>query len=465
MSFFKNIKKAFGFGPDDDELDDAPAAAPDESDAQPALAPAAQEVAIDANAEAAIFDKVVEVIDASLPEFLGATVDRKKQTEYLLGCLDESMQAYLRGLRASVMAECEARWAQERNQLQASAEGLRARAQQLEEKKEALNDSKLSADRQRRALADRVHDLEEQVLKLESDKEQLEIENKAMLNKTKAAAVLEADGGASALEAAERVAEMQTALDQAKAELAQTLAEREDLAKKSAEQEKALEAAQVKDKMNAAMFDDFKRQAAEATRALKEEQDAAARWRSDKETLLARIDDMKRECAEKDARLQEQVASLDEIAKIQEQVALFDDVRRKMDDHMARLKSSLKAAQEENASLRDTIKNNMAQSADDQRRLQQRIDELQEQLQAASQSASFTVASDAAPAPAPKRQRKRTVVLEDVDELIQGADWMVATPPAPTSMRSNPDDDTFGYQPPQRKQRPADADSQPSLFD
>lgn len=456
MSFFGNIKRVLGFGPDDEHvLEDSPEAAASEPGAQPALLPAAGEAKLDEKIEAAIFEKVVEVVDASLPEFLGATADRQKQCEYLYACLDESMQAYVKGLRDAAMAECEARWAQERSQLQANAEELRARAKQLEEKKAELNDSKLSADRQKRALADRVRDLEEQVLKLESDKEQLEIENKCMVNKAKAAAVLGADGAEADVEK----------LLQMEERLARLQAERDELAQAKDAMAQAIEAAEVKDKMNTAMFDDFKRQAAEATSALKAERQATEEMRQEHDTLLARIDDLQRQAAEKDARLQEQVATVEEIEQIQKQVALFDDVKTKMDEHIARLKNALKMAQQENTSLRDTIKKNMTQNAEDTARLQLRIDELQAQLAEAPAAPDADSPQASAASPAPKKQRRRTVVLEDVDELIQGADWMVSTPPRTASMRPAEDNDSFGYQPPQRKQKLAESDSQPSLFD
>lgn len=453
MSIFKNIKRALGFGADnEDELADSPMASSPQSVGQPALLSTDAEAKVDKDAEAAIFERVVEVIDASLPQFLGATVDRQKQREFLFDALDESMQAYVKGLRASVMAECEARWAMERSRLQADADDLRARAKHLEEKKAELNDSKLSADRQKRALSERVHDLEEQVLKLEAEKEQLEIENKCMVNKAKAAAVLESDGGASL----EKVAELDS-------RIAELLAERDELAKAKETMQKSIDAAELKDKMNSAMFDDFKRQASEAIQALKVEKEAADSLRQEQETLLARISDLQRESMEKDARLQDQVATLDEIAQIQKQVELFDDVKKKMDDHIGRLKSALKAAQQENTSLRDTIKKNMTQSAEDMQHMQQRIDELQAKL--ADAASGSEIDAPAAEKPVAHKPRRRTVVLEDVEELIQGADWMVSTPPRTASMRPSDDNDSFGYQPPQRKQKPTEADSQPSLFD
>lgn len=451
MSILKNIKKALGFGlENEEELADSPMISASEATSQPALLSADTGAKVEKEAEAAIFERVVEVIDASLPEFLGATADRQKQCEFLFASLDESMQAYVKSLRAAAMAECEARWAVERSQLQADADDLRARAKHLEEKKAELNDSKLSADRQKRALSDRVHDLEEQVLKLEAEKEQLEIENKCMVNKAKAAAVLESDGGPSLEKVAEldaRISELQT--------------ERDELAKDKESMAKAIEAAEVKDKMNSAMFDDFKHQAAEATKALKAEREEADKLRQERETLQARIADLQRESNEKDARLQEQDATFDEIAQIQKQVALFEDVKKKMDDHIGRLKAALKAAQQENTSLRDTIKKNMTQNAEDMQHMQQRIDELQAQL---SDNAPVS-GSEVGVEGASNKERRRTVVLEDVEELIQGADWMVSTPLRTASMRPSDDNDSFGYQPPQRKQKSAEADSQPSLFD
>ncbi len=53
--------------------------------------------------------------------------------------------------------------------------------------------AQLSAERQKRALSERVHDLESKVLKLEADCEQYDLEKKSLMNKLKVASVKEDD--------------------------------------------------------------------------------------------------------------------------------------------------------------------------------------------------------------------------------------------------------------------------------
>ena len=57
----------------------------------------------------------------------------------------------------------------------------------LEQQRVNLQESQLSADRRRRALDDRVRDLEGKLATLEAEREQYQLENKSLLNKLKVA--------------------------------------------------------------------------------------------------------------------------------------------------------------------------------------------------------------------------------------------------------------------------------------
>ena len=60
---------------------------------------------------------------------------------------------------------------------------------QLEQQRSSLREAQLSADRRRRALSDRVNDLESKLATAEAEREQFELENKSLLNKLKVADV------------------------------------------------------------------------------------------------------------------------------------------------------------------------------------------------------------------------------------------------------------------------------------
>lgn len=187
---FKSIKKAFGFV-DDDELiaDDPEAEAPSLPDSvSEANESTPQQPNINADR---IFSHVVEVFNASLPGFLKAGANTEAQRRYLYDTLSADIKAHLDSLEAQAREACESRWRNDRDSLNQKVRQIEARSKELEEKKIELSQKQLSADRQKRALSDRVHDLEKQLSKLAADREQYDLENKSLVNKLKVAGVFE----------------------------------------------------------------------------------------------------------------------------------------------------------------------------------------------------------------------------------------------------------------------------------
>lgn len=187
---FKSIKKAFGFV-DDDELiaDDPEAEAPSLPDSvSEANESTPQQPNINADR---IFSHVVEVFNASLPGFLKAGANAEAQRRYLYDTLSADIKAHLDSLEAQAREACESRWRNDRDSLNQKVRQIEARSKELEEKKIELSQKQLSADRQKRALSDRVHDLEKQLSKLAADREQYDLENKSLINKLKVAGVFE----------------------------------------------------------------------------------------------------------------------------------------------------------------------------------------------------------------------------------------------------------------------------------
>lgn len=187
---FKSIKKAFGFV-DDDELiaDDPEAEAPSLPDSvSEANESTPQQPNINADR---IFSHVVEVFNASLPGFLKAGANAEAQRRYLYDTLSADIKVHLDSLEAQAREACESRWRNDRDSLNQKVRQIEARSKELEEKKIELSQKQLSADRQKRALSDRVHDLEKQLSKLAADREQYDLENKSLVNKLKVAGVFE----------------------------------------------------------------------------------------------------------------------------------------------------------------------------------------------------------------------------------------------------------------------------------
>lgn len=188
---FKSLKKAFGFV-DDDELinDDPETEAPSLPDSPVSSGsntlPADPSVNTDR-----IFTHVVEVFNASLPDFLKAGANAEAQRRYLYDTLSADVKNHLDTLAARAQEVCESRWRADRESLNKRLKEIEERSKDLENKRLEMSQKQLSADRQKRALSERVHDLENQLSKLVADREQYDLENKSLINKLKVAGVFE----------------------------------------------------------------------------------------------------------------------------------------------------------------------------------------------------------------------------------------------------------------------------------
>lgn len=190
------LKKALGFGGDNDEL------ISDDPDIQ-STAPELRQPVTDNNSTSdadnisqRIFEHVVLEFNKALPSFLADSVDAERQKAYLFRTLSDDIKAHLATLENEQTQRLQESWRAERDKLKEDLKTLGETAKDIEAKRAELRTAQLSSERQRRALTDRVHDLEKQILSLEADKEQMDLEIKSMLNKVKVAGVYEKDNQA-----------------------------------------------------------------------------------------------------------------------------------------------------------------------------------------------------------------------------------------------------------------------------
>lgn len=214
MSLFDKIKLSFGFGPDvdpDDPLFNDSSA----KDHSTASSPSAQSKEIaskplefDKNMQDAIFTKIVDVFNQSLPSFLQNSVNRDAQIKYLRQALDEGVEDYMNALVKSAQDYCNDQWQAKQNDMAHEINAIRRRAEEVEKQSNEMQQKQLSADRQKRALTERVHDLESQISRLASEREQFELENRSLINRLKVASVQQ-----------EEVDKIRTELEESRSEL------------------------------------------------------------------------------------------------------------------------------------------------------------------------------------------------------------------------------------------------------
>jgi chromosome segregation ATPase len=359
MSLFSNIKRAFGFDDDIDNLQDDMPSSPEpvsntnqrshiEDKPLTASATAAPVKELDAAKVSVIFEHVVAVFNQSLPGFLQNSVDAEAQRKHLYDTLDSDIKAYLSSLDSSIENSVEQRWRAEKERLQKEMSRLESQTKELESKRADMSQKQLSSDRQKRALTERVNDLEKQIATLEAEKEQFDLENKSLVNKAKVVAVYEKENsemreeinrlramalsGAAAVQSSEiPSADQPIAIDSNEVEVKELRSENETLRN---EIDKLKETGEQLRAAN----DDLSRQLddAKTESALLEEDLANLRVK-----LSAMDETNHQDIIDKAYQVEEFEGQLKEI---QQQMEEFEEIKNKKDRRISELKEQLKVA-------------------------------------------------------------------------------------------------------------------------
>ena len=538
MSFFNGLKKAFGFGEDDldeevegidarvtpyrrrDEAErsqeDAVGASADASvslsdAARDAAQPhAAEPSALEAPAAVSpdvIFEAVVKIFNEALPQFLGESVDEKRQREYLYRALDGSMKSYLEQVAADARRHCGEQFEGERRSLHQEIESLREKARQEENGLEELKKQQLSAERQKRALSEKVHELEKLTATLQAENEQYMLENKSLLNKIRLTSVT-----ASVAEGANDETEALAAkIEELNALVASQKAQNETLQAELEAQKAAAEAATAE--AVKAEIDALKEAAEKADREAKENMMALDSNRrkltavtEQLQTATAEVEHLREQLEEANENLRivedlnEKMKKLeethlryeaekrtlrDQLLAQKEELAKRDEEKRTYDEVIAMKDNRIRTLEDQAGSLRKTIENNLYEHARTEGVLREEIERLNNrryQLKEEKQEASAAEPSPAdTPAPAdvpvaapaedaakeakPKsrRGRKPKMKISAIDESITDTDWLVASPPAKKKGEAE-DAPEFGYHEPEHRPTP-EHPAQMSLWD
>lgn len=219
MAFFNKLKSVFGFSGEEYEIEEnelsqrdatvtplaqrrqaaSASAKPDEKVVTPGgsanVAPCETQTSElqKGNCPEAIFNKVVEIFNESLPPFLRECVDPEKQARYIHDALDDSMKSYLAQIDRDADSRMKVKLENGQSALRQEIETLREKTKKIEDTSAEWKEQKLSAERQKRALSERVHDLEKQVDSFNAEKEQYELENKSLVNKLRALSIQDSD--------------------------------------------------------------------------------------------------------------------------------------------------------------------------------------------------------------------------------------------------------------------------------
>ncbi len=374
-----------------------------------------------------IFDSLLEVFNEAQPDFIRKCLDMDAQRRYLYNCVDASFRDYILRIKDSARNEACRERDNEHRRMTEEIDSLRVQVKDSGKTTDDLKAMRASADRQKRTFNERIRDLERQLAAAMAEKEQYDFEVKSLMNKLKVQQVQQSD-----------------------------VQELDELRTRLADANKQITA------MNAAS-------------AMRETSEAASR--REIESLRARVKELTTQLD--DAREEEGAAV------IKESASESDILLLKM--RLAEAEATMKASEQRLVDAESKARN-----------LQARLDEAEKALKetSATDTEEKTVSSDifcfGMPAvehhddespekipaadvvsqpeeQAPKKRRgrpKKTMPrISAIDESMDSTEWLVATPPAGTSVKVAPlCDPAFGYQEPPRKPQPPENDAQMLLF-
>ena len=207
MAFLKNIKQMFGFDDNsiyEDEKDNVnteykpyinPFKNEKQETANTAVAEDKKSEQTEADFDKAIHDeikdKIIDIINASLPEFIKGCVDRDAELKYINEEFGTTFNTYTQNIRQAIEERAKSEWISERMNLEKQLQESGKKAEETTAKMEELRARITSLDRQKIALNERINQYENKVATAEAEREQYHLECKSLMNKLKVASVNE----------------------------------------------------------------------------------------------------------------------------------------------------------------------------------------------------------------------------------------------------------------------------------
>ncbi len=418
-----------------------------------------------------LFLSVVKIINEQLPPIFKNNINEQAQAKQIYEALDASHKEYIKSIADTVEKRTAMMWEQDRSRLNNELRQLKEKSKQIEEKSEEWKNRQLSADRQKRALNDRVKDLMMQIDALQAEKEQFDLENKSLVNKIR---VLSTQGDDTEQLKSDNQF-LRQEINKLKAKLSTASSASKDNSASStdnalAESEEALSKANAENQLLQEQIKSLNDKLLSNVSEIETLTKSISTITSERDSLLSDIDTFKKRCEIADSmindlrskaaevnqsesansELTKQLAEKDqEIEALQAEISEANESIKEIEQIIGQFEDFKAEKEGQIESLKATIQNNLLLHAEKEAALNDEIRSLKE---AASKVADNPEATAV----------KEPIKLPD-DEFGE-LNWLVSTPPAGTNARTSISDDEFGYQEPKRS-KPRDVDpSQMSLF-
>ncbi len=465
MAFFGKIKRAFGFSNDDieEEIEGIDATVrpyqpktvdnsnqddgPDVSDSDAVAERIAANMTNDISTDQ-IFSSVVKIFNDTLPDFLRAGINEDAQRKYLYESLDNSIKEYLDKVKNNAREMCRVEWENERKRLLSETSSLRDKVKSVEESSSENKRQQLSAERQKRALSERIHDLESKITELEAEKEQYELENRSLINKLRVSNVMsDLD-----CDAVDKINELNKTV--------------ETLTHQNSELNTDISQLKAKIEMSDVMINDLNARASAAQADLASREKEIEEFKANitaaqqrERVLHDKFTDLSAELDSTRNELEEAHSAMSVVEEIQKELDKFEDIKNSKNNQISELQLSLRKRDErivalevELRSLHESMESSNSKHHESEERLADEIKRLNKVIEMAGAGKES------------KKRKRPPVKISAIDEDLDSTDWLVATPPEGTNARpGGVADNEFGYQEPVRKNPPENS-AQMSLW-
>lgn len=324
MSFFRGLKRALGWSGDNEDEDDYITYETPSKDEQPEAEK--KDIVVEFNdtneIPEGVFDGLIEIVNSNLSPMVLKCLDVEAEKKYLYEALGPKFSAFIKETKEKSLSVARVEWEREKATMNSAIEDYKARCETAEKDMNDMKAVKMSEDRQKAALKERIRNLEDKVATAEAEKEQYDLENKSLLNKLKVSQVKNA-----AIEESEKEIQELTA---------QVVALKKEIAEGGADDEKikALEE-EYKSKMeiNNALINEILAEAAKNKEALGEKEKELGELKSELEAAKAELGEMT-----------ENMGLLDDI---QEQLKKVEEFKKKKEEEIAELNIKVSELQKE----------------------------------------------------------------------------------------------------------------------
>lgn len=401
MSLFSSFKKALGFPDEIEDLEDDDIS--DLEDADDETGPDSitsgfkdiilpDETPADDQAIMMLLDKIISAAG------LEKTSAESAKIKDLLESWSES--------RAD---EIQARWAVTISGMTEELHRLRKESSDFKAQNKELESVRLSTTRQKRAMNNRLADMENQITRLEAEHEQLVLENQSLVNRLRGSV--------------DTSAMMSNSVEM-----------------KRLTQENST----------------LRRELNNAKRMLEETQSQLRQPQHDDEITAQAM----KEIEEKIALFEEQKKAKDsQLNNLKNEVALLKSEKEELNSSLVKAENQEAAYQGEIKQLKETIASNLRDNATRQAELTDEIKRLKDIINRADISTGKKSS---------KKKNKSTdteehVRISAIDELMDNTDWFVSPPPGPR-IKDPEVTENFGYKEKPRRQNKSIDKNQPTLF-